>query len=587
MFLITTADERAWNKNEKVLFLGEWCKRYSRKQIWSQLDYEVLPYHWDDRTKLYQDFNYLEDVYERYLDGLVPALNQLHHCNHSVRYWRIIIGPWLRYFIEILYDRYCSINKAIASHKINCTWIMESKPWIWVPNDFATFNQFYVTDQWNHFIYGEIIKEIIQLPYNVIKEKNLPDKIRTVKQSQIKKIIQRMLSWYNRIVPDKFNSTVFVSSYFNWRDLTRLQLALKQLPYPYVPIITAPKLPINSNKRDNLKITLATNAYEKLLEKFIPIQMPTAYVEDYDVFRETALANFPKKAKAIYTANAYNSNDGFKLWAAEQVEKGTKLLISQHGGNYGTSLWGQTEDHQIAISDRFYTWGWENRQEDNIKKMPACKLIHANAKLRPNPKGDILWVQMSLPRYSYHMYSVPVASQFLNYIDEQIVFAKHVNNNVANLLNLRLYVGHDYGWDMKSRFEDAGLGKYISNNNNSFLSTLNNSRLCISTYNATTYLETFTANYPSILFWNPKHWELRPAAQPYFDELRRVGVLHDTPESAATKVNEIYADPLAWWLQPEIQAAKDRFCNEFAYVNDNWLQKWKNELDSITKSIDA
>lgn len=588
MFLITTADEITWKKDEEILFLGEWCKLYSKKQIWSQLDYEVLPYHWDDRTKLYQDFNYLADVYERYLNGLVPALNKLHNCNHTIRYWRIIIGPWLRYFIEILYDRYLSINTAIQSNKINTTWIMESDPWLWVPNDFSTFNQYHLTDKWNHFIYGEMIKEIGQIPYQIIKEKNLPNKIqKTAKQSKIKNLIKHMLAWYSRIVPDKFNSTVFVSSYFNWRDLTKLQLALKQLPYPYASTITTPNLSINFDKRERLQVTQATNAYEKLLEKLIPIQIPTAYVEAYEIFRETALANLPKKIKAIYTAVSWAADDGFKLWAAEQVERGTKLLISQHGGNYGTSLWGQTEDHQIAISDHFYTWGWKNRSENNIKKMPACKLIYAKAELSSNPKGGILWVQMSLPRYSYHMYSVPVASQLLNYIDEQIAFAKHINNNVADLLNLRLYAGFDYGWDIKSRFEDAGLGRYIRDNNNSFIAALNTSRLCISTYNATTYLETFAANYPSLLFWNPKHWELRAAAQPYFDELRRVGILHDTPESAAAKVNEIYADPLAWWQQSEIQAAKDSFCNEFAYVNDNWLQEWKKELKSVIKGANA
>ncbi len=578
MFLITTADERTWKKDEKILFLGEWCKLYSRKQIWSQLDYEVLPYHWDDRTKLHQDFNYLAEVYERYLNTLAQALNKLHACNHTIRYWRIIIGPWLRYFIEILYDRYFSISTVVQNNKINTTWIMESEPRVWVPNDFACFMQYFIADQWNHFIYGEIIKEIGQIPYNVIKEKNSPDKIqKTAKQSQIKKII----GWYSRIVPDKFNGIVFVASYFNWRDLTKLQLALKQLPYPYPPIITAPNLPIDSDKRDILKLSQATNAYEKLLEKLIPVQIPSAYVEGYDTFMKSALATFPRKVKAIYTANAYAANDGFKLWAAEQIEKGSKLLISQHGGNYGTSLWGQTEDHQIAIGDRFYTWGWKNRPENNIKRMPACKLIYAKATLRSNPKGNILWVQASLPRQSYHMYSVPVSSQFLDYIDQQISFAKHLNNNVADLLTLRLYIGYDFSWDMKSRFEDAGLGKYISNSNNSFLSALNASRLCISTYNATTYLETFAANYPSLIFWNPKHWELRPAAQPYFDELRLVGILHDTPESAAAKVNEIYANPLDWWHQAEIQAAKDMFCNEFAYVNQNWLQTWKNELKSV------
>jgi putative transferase (TIGR04331 family) len=58
MFLITTADQRFWKKDEEILFLGEWCKIYDQRHIWSELNYKVLPYHWDDREKLYQDYIY-------------------------------------------------------------------------------------------------------------------------------------------------------------------------------------------------------------------------------------------------------------------------------------------------------------------------------------------------------------------------------------------------------------------------------------------------------------------------------------------------------------------------------------------------
>ena len=49
--LVSTALEETWRDDEPVLFLGEWCRRYSRKERWSKMDAEVLPYHWDDRKK--------------------------------------------------------------------------------------------------------------------------------------------------------------------------------------------------------------------------------------------------------------------------------------------------------------------------------------------------------------------------------------------------------------------------------------------------------------------------------------------------------------------------------------------------------
>ena len=40
------------------------------------------------------------------------------------------------------------------------------------------------------------------------------------------------------------------------------------------------------------------------------------------------------------------------------------------------------------------------------------------------------------------------------------------------------------------------------------------------TYNATTYLETFSINMPSILFWNPYHWEINENAKNLLNKLQ-------------------------------------------------------------------
>jgi putative transferase (TIGR04331 family) len=112
VFLVTTADQSFWKTDEPVLFLGEWCKLFSQRSFWEKLSYEVLPYHWDDRKKLYRDYLYLDKLYEQILSELSQHLNQIHGVKHSVRYWRIIVGRWLSYFIQIFYDRYQSILTA-------------------------------------------------------------------------------------------------------------------------------------------------------------------------------------------------------------------------------------------------------------------------------------------------------------------------------------------------------------------------------------------------------------------------------------------------------------------------------------------
>src|SRR5437660_7318925 len=125
MFLITTADQRFWRTTERVLFLGEWCKLYDQKHVYERLTSETLPYHWDDRDRLFSDYQYLGAVYERYLEALAPKFNALHRIDQSTRFWRIVVGPWLRYFIEILYDRYLSISAAADRRCVSDTLISD------------------------------------------------------------------------------------------------------------------------------------------------------------------------------------------------------------------------------------------------------------------------------------------------------------------------------------------------------------------------------------------------------------------------------------------------------------------------------
>jgi putative transferase (TIGR04331 family) len=83
------------------------------------------------------------------------------------------------------------------------------------------------------------------------------------------------------------------------------------------------------------------------------------------------------------------------------------------------------------------------------------------------------------------------------------------------------------------------------------------------------------------MFWNPGHWEVRSDAQGPFDLLRKAGILHDTPQAAATKLNEIYPDTMNWWKSAEVQQARRLFSGTFVYTGQNWKDEWKRELLSL------
>ena len=167
MFLVTTANQKYWKTDEKILFLGEWCKIYSEKHIWSNLDHETLPSPWDKYQRFDSHCTYLEGIYEKYLKVLASNLNNCHNEDRSLRYWRIITGPWLRIFIDVVYDRYLSIKSAIDSNKVTSTWIPNLNPEPWVAVNPNTFRSLSFIDNFNLYLYGRIIKKLGKIPFRL------------------------------------------------------------------------------------------------------------------------------------------------------------------------------------------------------------------------------------------------------------------------------------------------------------------------------------------------------------------------------------------------------------------------------------
>jgi putative transferase (TIGR04331 family) len=161
-----------------------------------------------------------------------------------------------------------------------------------------------------------------------------------------------------------------------------------------------------------------------------------------------------------------------------------------------------------------------------------------------------------------------------DYLAEQARFWAALAKEVKPLMALRLYT-QDYEWGIREYMQAVAPDLRIEGWSKPFYARMRESRLCIATYNSTTYLETLAANFPTLVFWNPGITQLKEDAIPYFEQLRSCGILHYTPESAARKLNQIYDDPQEWWHQPEVQEARGAFCEQYARTSPNWLEEWK------------
>jgi putative transferase (TIGR04331 family) len=580
MFLITTANQKYWKTDEKVLFLGEWCKPYEEKKIWSQIDHEILPFFWSDRTRQAQGIGYINKLYEHYLKIISKQLNEIHQVNHRTNYWRIIVGPWLFYFLIFLYDRYLSIRSAIDSGKVTNTWIIQKPDLSWTPKDYTTFYRWSATQaDYNLCVYSRLIETLGGIPYEIKNEPlNLVQGSYDPKLKGVKYLLKTFLQMIGNKMPDRCQSIVFFGSFFHFSDLLRLQLNLRQTPTFFSPMPIVPAVTPDTSLRNGFQFPESINEFEKIAESLIPLQMPTAYLESYSYIKQESQKYYPKKPELILTANGLFDNEGFKFWTAHHTSQGCKLAGIQHGGGYGSRKVDSVAYNEIRACDRYYTWGWDLKGHSKVRPLPAGKLLQLK-NITPNPKGDILLLSTGEPPYSRWDHGEQMGSEIKDYLKEQDRFFQSLSLEAQSLLLFRLYPEESYG---KQLHEFAPTLR-LDHGKNSMIEQLKQSRLSVCTNNGTTVLETLAANFPTLIFSNFKRSALRRQAKPYYDQLMDVGILHETPESAAQKTNEIFENPMEWWNEPVVQNAVKTFCTKFALVRPNGLRDWKEELLALCK----
>ena len=593
--LVTTDVGISYKNGQEVDFLGEWCKPYAKKSLWENASFNVLNYHWDDREKLYQDSIEIQHPIDKFSTFYGKRLNEIHGLDWSEQSWRIVLYPWLTLAISCLFDRFHSILN--LEHGIYQTEVYGNVfDLSMVPSDYSESVKWFVgCDLYNHLIYSAVIKtcrkdiDIIHatLPESFEISSNKrggcsPDRL------TIKKLLRNMLT-----LPRRFNKKIVCDSTgFKPFDMFKLLLRLRSVPYYDCPNIKS-QLSLEFNVDSVLrKKLLPINAgnesvFDTFLGKVLPASMPKSYLECFKARYERLTVSYPKKCKIILTSSAHYTNDDFKIFSAYATNKGAKLIVSQHGGHYGTGKFSLMDNVDECVSDRYCVWGWSKPGCDKHLKMPAIKLINTKRTKGFEKYGDIVIPMFDIPRYSYYVFSVPVSGQLSTHYKDLFTCISSLEEGARNRVNMRIpeSTAAYYKNDISGRVNDFDKNIKVSDTSRPFKKFICESSLCIATYNATTYLETLHMNHPTVIIWNPEYFELRDEAKPFFDELREAKILFYDMQAAAKHINKIYLEPMSWWSSRSVQMARETFCSQYAFCPENSLAAWGKYLQSEIRSI--
>lgn len=576
MLLVTTPLESTWGTNEDIVFLGEWCKLYARKEIWSKRNHLVVPYHWDNRDKLKKDFFHLQKLNKKIIGELTIVLNKLHSVNQNEHYWEILLGHWVNNFTAIIFDRWTMIEKAVELNKITKCYVFNVKDNNLASNetfDFISSAAAINDDSWNQSIYTILIKLNGKIPIEIInnnQSKKPNNKIKSYLKRLLSKFIFNKFSYFSRE-----DDAVVVETSLSLIQELKLQMSLKQFPV----LRNFKKLDTididNSFRKWSLNDIKSNDKFYSVIKYLLPKLLPKIYLENYkNLVSNVKKLNLPKAPKFIFTANSHFNSSVFSEYTAQKKSLGAKLILADHGG-FGCNAFNGSIMHQLSIADVSFSWGWKDQNYPNVSPLGILKTIQKKITCVENGLG--LMVQVAMPRYSFDIRAMPIAGQMNNYFIDQFNFYSLLPEPIRKKFLIRLYP-QDLGWDQKKRWQDRFRDVLIDSNKLSMYNLLKKSRLFISTYNATTYMETLSLNVPTIIFWNTNNWEIHDRAKKCFKELEEAGIFHKTPESAALMVSEIWDDISSWWNLEKTQKARINFC-------DNFAKKVSNPTNEIQQNL--
>lgn len=562
--LVTTDITKSSDKSNNKYFLGAWCFVSRHDEHLARKAGRIIPYHWDDREKLKKDFYYLQRLNNAILEDLVIALNQLHGTNRDKKFWNLLLGYWLNIYTAVVFDRWSSLEQVARQEKNWTTEILSVEENELAVNDTEEFIKVAgESSVWNHLLFSQILEHLPEIKKENIKfnKKHVVDEARSkAATSKSKNILKKIASRISSRIK-KTDHFFLIGTYLPIRSLIRLELGLGQWPVPIFQLNKKIESKFDARMRQwSLIFDSNEDKFASIVRELLPKYIPRVFVEGFnDLFKSAQTNQWAEAPEVIFTSNSHFTDDVFKAWAAVKISQGARLVIGEHGG-LGVGLFNGAHEYELSVADSYLSTGWSNSQNDKILKIGNFRKV--GQAIRPNLLGNALMVCLNMPRFSFDIRSMALSSQMLSYFEDQFSFVDALPAKLRDKILVRLYPS-DYGWEQKERWKDRHPNIKFDNSR-SILKSTKESRLFIGTYAATTYIDTLTLNFPTVMFWNPCLWEIKEEARAVFVLLKNAGIFHETPQSAANHISEIWDNISGWWESDIVQNARRSFCAEFS-----------------------
>lgn len=529
------------------------------------------------------DFNSLEktsipkrriECYQLYLERLVDHLNYVHNTSHDSKYWEILIGPWLLDFIWYI-DYGCFGNNSMPRNSAK----IDSKSY--VPYDLFSFMHRLDLSDYSYQVDSIINNrpEDSETSFECFRDFPGGDTLWwKVLGKKIYAYIYKLISGGAYVV--------LAAPYFSLIEQSKMALLLRLRVIPFLSV---------DNEKRNLLLnweyrkwreerTAFENDLDNVLDKLVLQRMPYVHLEGY-LHLVKKLPPLSPKLRVICSSVGWHHDELAKCLFAAHWENGGLLVGIQHGGNpYGTGINPLTLAEK-EFADKYLTWGWKKNEKDDPFVSIKVSLRKKEFDSKSHKKGeDVLYATASFCPYSHDGMGFPTSKNLAIYFKLQHRFVRSLSPKVRDQMAIRIYPADpDFGHGQREQFEGLGLNLKIDENK-FLMDSLLNSKLIVLDNIITVFFEVIAYGIPIVVFHDESMWEFDLEFETICDEMKKVGMLHTSPESAAKFVSKNVAAIEYWWDSGDVQRVVEHLKSTYVRTCDDPIKMLSDKLLQIAES---
>lgn len=594
--LVLTGLPELWPANEKTaVFLGPWCfAGHATYRFEQHVNFQMAPPLDLPTQEILRAAAYVDSLCDRMIPGMARLMNRLHAVRHSEQFWKIIIINWLLHWVGVCHERYqrfVRLREQYAPKEPLRVRVLRGA--ILHPKSWQQYNAWTAGHAYNLQLMSDILRESDEFGFlhQTVSDVAFGDSDVGLPRSgsghtpsspdaRSKPALGRLLERLAASVLARTNTRCYLGNIYGIERLDKLRIQWATNPlrfFNWNRAFTGKHRRVAERSR-LLALPFdfeCRNAFERMLQRILPAHLPTSFLSYHSDGKRR-----PSRGTTWIGSELHGDIDRRYL-VAHIVEGGGRWISVQHGGGYGQVRLIGNEKVEYETPGTFLTWGWSAPQGHKAAFEPLPSPILSKLARHEGGGNGLVLVGTMRPAYHYRFQIAPQPEHLLEYLTWKERFLRHTDESVRARLIYRPYM-HDYGID--DVFHVRKVAPHCEILTAQRLSVaLRRVKLAVIDHPATSFLEAFVMNVPTILFWSPTVYALSSNAQPYFDKLCAAGILFDTPEGAAQKVNDVWSNVTEWWCGKEIQETRASFCRQFALSCTHWRTTWTAFMKKLAR----